>query len=1506
MLNLGNKSDDKYQTQISLSEERSPKEIKETLHSGRIPSKLRDELRIVPLDSAAGQKFQKAMEPIAHKLRKHFDIEESPIRFFLMDLPGINACQIREAQPPLIGFTKGCFITTESEGFQKETYQPLETIDEVALILAHEQVHLNIEKSINPKHNTKLEEAIANYRPIDAVYHAGFNPAAGQSRIRDAMASQNGKIDWGHITDVHPIPSSSLSITEAALTQLNRKYGDITRESTPIEEHHQLIEAANEAAHISTLEQLLTERAYDSSSIENKAEIIEEIIRRDTHLDGRRFQDLKKVVNDYRKSLRAETDKDKLLAPIFDATLDLIETRSNPDPNIETLLSYIAPQNLGIKPLGRLKPLELACRNFIKSASYEDARTSAIALLKAIEEEPLSSQSSGRALLKSISFSQFRFPDIDKVNTRPQKLSWNRHMMFAERELKDADAPIVEALISLGVHEPRLYANMKDKTAVNFFIGRSSAVFRGPHDGSTGINSLSFADDTAISVALLHERPSHNADSLKLFYRVKHAENLFIRCIQEREPASTQEEDLYRLSNQIDKLKHHEHDLPVSELLIGLSHIEKAPELFIKINSERLDSRLAQREVVKHIFNAECLPSIRRKIGLALSSSELNLARSYQDELLSSDGAPLDPSAAYERNLKPITSSPLLSQMLAPSNSTLSDEEKQILARNTISWESFLDSPLGSYDANTLTTLPSPLCNDYKRLLEELSIVFPTERERILNIGTWEDLDNCVQELGLANNPLGKEIVLIHSLLIGSNTNNPESLESAILERTLDILVHPASYSEYSQRDVSPVALKIIRNQMSFPPLWSDDYKQACKEWKTFYQAEIMPHEEQDKYLHDLLDRVDSLAEPETRREAYELLLNTRGKGLKSYKRIKDPELRSRLANSWAKSILESYGHDDDTEGYRVSIIQAVEAVEPIIARADRSEFLNILSKTVTAQESLSLKLGERTESLSETTLLNSNLPFMGIEGFQQILTKDFESRSEVLRYLTAPISSNTLAPVVERALDWERNENTDPDELRKQISAQFKDIHKNFWALPLEARALIMKEILTPHQASPAEIDDAFEMTLEIVFPKDKSHSANARRWVRAYIDATPQHAQHLLLSALLVAGQKSEDAQGDTGFAIASFLESMGPAETKAGQAAQGHPQTPEDIRRDLTRLKTRADEPSRWELFSLINQSLEPEVRETISHVGRVLGSASLYVAVEITTTNGESAVLSILRPSGRERAQFGFTLLDGMISKLDQESSSFQVMRDIISDSKELIENETNTSLAPHQRDTARGLYNTSRVFIDGEEIRFYVPPIVKTGEHYVVSEKAPGPHFIDLPPGEERKKFAKAILALELNAILSGLPFDNDRHGGNCRIQDNIVYHFDFGGMMLSSPSEKELNELSKVILSSASGSVSIEEFVQRYFSTLRSMNEKGEILSPLLKRAQKALLSLAEYSQDMTEDDLKDITYAALDSAHPVVKSAAKDAFRNLPLKGKLALLNPFNRRNPNIRIERG
>jgi hypothetical protein len=237
------------------------------------------------------------------------------------------------------------------------------------------------------------------------------------------------------------------------------------------------------------------------------------------------------------------------------------------------------------------------------------------------------------------------------------------------------------------------------------------------------------------------------------------------------------------------------------------------------------------------------------------------------------------------------------------------------------------------------------------------------------------------------------------------------------------------------------------------------------------------------------------------------------------------------------------------------------------------------------------------------------------------------------------------------------------------------------------------------------------------------------------------------------------------------------------------------------------------------------------------------------------------------------------MENMVAGFDKQSDSFRVMRELISDARKLAEDETNTGLAMVQRDTARAIYSGTTVTVDGDTVQFEVPKVTGVGKGYVLSDRAPGEHFIDLPDSPERRRLAKAIMAVELNNILSGRQFDNDRHGGNCRVKDGIVYHFDFGGMLLAPPTDDDLRQLGEVVVAAGLGAKSVDDFVNRCFSALREREERNEEVSPILKRAQKALISIAEYSAGMTREDMLEVLVsAAAHDLHPAVKEAVEGA----------------------------
>jgi len=159
------------------------------------------------------------------------------------------------------------------------------------------------------------------------------------------------------------------------------------------------------------------------------------------------------------------------------------------------------------------------------------------------------------------------------------------------------------------------------------------------------------------------------------------------------------------------------------------------------------------------------------------------------------------------------------------------------------------------------------------------------------------------------------------------------------------------------------------------------------------------------------------------------------------------------------------------------------------------------------------------------------------------------------------------------------------------------------------------------------------------------------------------------------------------------------------------------------------------------------------------------------------------------------------------------------------------------------------------------------------------DKAEGKHFLDIPDNKKnldyKRAVAKAIAAFELSLIVRGLPFDDDRHGGNCKIDGNTISHFDFGGMMLKLPSDDELKQFGEVMVNVLSRTNREGDFADEYFQEIKKLKESQGSVPALVKRVQKALLSLGDYRRYFRDDDLLDVIATAVQAAHPTLRNVA-------------------------------
>jgi predicted unusual protein kinase regulating ubiquinone biosynthesis (AarF/ABC1/UbiB family) len=261
---------------------------------------------------------------------------------------------------------------------------------------------------------------------------------------------------------------------------------------------------------------------------------------------------------------------------------------------------------------------------------------------------------------------------------------------------------------------------------------------------------------------------------------------------------------------------------------------------------------------------------------------------------------------------------------------------------------------------------------------------------------------------------------------------------------------------------------------------------------------------------------------------------------------------------------------------------------------------------------------------------------------------------------------------------------------------------------------------------------------------------------------------------------------------------LENIGPAGIKLGQALGSSPDVPANIREVMQTMKNHADQPTRWELYELLDATVPPEHQ---GEIGKVIGSGSYF----ITVVKGNE-VLGILRPNARARAEDGFNVMLNTCDKLsaypgDEYKQFSTILKNIITKAQTMTDIEVDLEVGAKQDELAHQIYDDRKLKINGDEYTCKVATWQSHGDEYKEVAKVNGEHFNDFPAGTFKSNLAKAYVELELCNVFSGGNFDHDRHGAQLKIdrENKTIGIFDNGAMSICPPNTEEKKQLGIII-----------------------------------------------------------------------------------------------------------
>ena len=597
--------------------------------------------------------------------------------------------------------------------------------------------------------------------------------------------------------------------------------------------------------------------------------------------------------------------------------------------------------------------------------------------------------------------------------------------------------------------------------------------------------------------------------------------------------------------------------------------------------------------------------------------------------------------------------------------------------------------------------------------------------------------------------------------------------------------------------------------------------------------------------------------------------------------------LRKHSIEIIAKNYRHQFGIDDGSQAYSENVIHQLEEDCSLAIALARYDLKVEVAEQILAQRSLAFRI--KCEKSGDPTTDAGTLALKSLEAIITFTGKSEERAKQTLEFFINPTSWESSKKFYTNLKNWYTEDGSNDKSLQFEfIDADIprQDLyringirlkHREFAALDVEAKALILKQLLLTPERLFADQQRAYgfaiEYALDKLFPTPTSGELESdeqiwsKRFMLAYVQSVHPSERGLILAALLSCHQESGGARERAGILLRRLLEHLGPAYIKLGQALHSSTLTPQSIRDDLSELKSRASKVSRWALFERIDDVVPDDKRSDIGYVGEILGSASFNIVARYRTTSGTKGALGLLRPFARDRASKGFKDLHNVWLTLSNQYPKLGVHRDdgiaVISHAAKSAELETNMRLAKEQHTLALQIYKDAQYVINGKKIRLFVPKWYDFGDEYRLMEEAQGDYFETLPnetlPNQEMKRaIAKAILLAEFQNILAGKAFDCDRHSHQYRIYKNSIGVFDHGGLSIVTPTAEDRQSLALVVEKLFNIFNTEEDHPKGILRAFNGINKDNDYV----QRLQKALLAMAYLFEHLDSKDIKQVVLA--------------------------------------------
>lgn len=718
--------------------------------------------------------------------------------------------------------------------------------------------------------------------------------------------------------------------------------------------------------------------------------------------------------------------------------------------------------------------------------------------------------------------------------------------------------------------------------------------------------------------------------------------------------------------------------------------------------------------------------------------------------------------------------------------------------------------------------------------------------------------------------------------------------------------------SDIHKENIYPVLAKVFENQ-------NLNINHKTEIFQTMTEFDIFPSDYKKYYeiligkdgKSGLLHEIDQSDDSKLKFQSYQKLLNKNA-------RIPDPEIRSDVIKKAAKSYWQSECHEYNditaSQESRNAMIQKISALkESDIAELDKAELLKELSELTISQKELSLAMKPDGIDL-QTSDSGAIVAAYGLDVMAYALQQYPETKINIQDFLLgegSPEEANNLVEnihislckehdkyystkVLERYLNGEDILNDLSSSAQKyynklntQSCLHFK---KEFDAAPLEVKALIVNEIIT---TGKADWEESFNIVSSKLFDDAGELSKVGSDFLHSYIAARPNSEKTFYLAAMMAAANnknKSSENYTNSPYSpeernlakgLRLFLENSGPAGTKLAQAMASYNGVPEFIRHEMQFAKSEANPPSRWEIFSGNDETMDKLLR--YGPLGKRRGSASFFVTYDL----GDK-IVKIMRRGAQLKANSEFAIYSDMLHTLSSEYQNISSFKRLVQNAAENVHIETDLQIGEQQYKDAKKLYPET-VISNDVTFKLQVMDWVARGQDWAIMDKAQGVDFKELDE-PYKTAAAKAVFSTELSNMLSGKRFDSDRHGGQYKfdVQNNVIGIFDTGSMSIVEPTEKERNVLGIVLARTLKGlrhnqnvanvfSAEIDKAADEFYGQEIRHNKS---IPPYLSEFQRGMLALSDFYAALSAKDMVKCMISAMDNdknrVHPQIVKAFK------------------------------